>query len=299
MTEHLHPDDEATELASAYLDGEVDPAEAARVEGDPDLAARVEALRAVRQELAGAVPGPVDPELREAHLAAALAAFDEAAAEPGEAGVPEASVTSLIDVAARRTGASTRTLRLVAVAAVIALVALAVPLLASLGGGSDDDTAQASFDAASDDARAEADSEGGQAEPRVDSEEGAGVGPPSPAAGSADGATSTTLPSTAFSYRADLGSYASLDELEDAARAALGGEATGEGPALAGRDAQAVQCAGDVSARLAPERAEIDLVAPARLEGRTVAVLVSTTDDRTVLTVLDAGDCSVVATRDL
>lgn len=53
MTPPFDPD----ELASAYLDGEVTPEEAALVEGDPALRARVEDLRRV----AGALGSPVPP----------------------------------------------------------------------------------------------------------------------------------------------------------------------------------------------------------------------------------------------
>ena len=65
-----HPDDE---LASAHLDGATTPEEAARVESDPALLARVEVLRSVRAAVA--LPDrPVDPARRDAAIAAALAA---------------------------------------------------------------------------------------------------------------------------------------------------------------------------------------------------------------------------------
>lgn len=69
-------EDELDLLASAYVDGEATPEEVALVERDPDLLARVEAMRAVGGRL-GAVPEP-PPALKEQHLAAALSAFDTA-----------------------------------------------------------------------------------------------------------------------------------------------------------------------------------------------------------------------------
>jgi hypothetical protein len=66
--------DDLTSLASAYLDGEATAGEIASVEGDAEALAEVERLRQVR-----AVVGDVDPPVisaREAHLAAALGAWD-------------------------------------------------------------------------------------------------------------------------------------------------------------------------------------------------------------------------------
>jgi hypothetical protein len=72
MADHDEFDD--TELASAYLDGEVSEVERARVEGDASLLAEVERLRTVRAAL-GDVP-PASSATREAAIAAALSAFD-------------------------------------------------------------------------------------------------------------------------------------------------------------------------------------------------------------------------------
>ena len=119
MTDH----DPLDELASAHLDGATSPEEAAQVAADPALQARVEELRAVRDAVA-AVP-PVDPARRDAAIAAALAAFEEAGPpEPGRS----ASVTSLTEVAARR-GRSARARRWLGAAAVIALLVALVPLV--------------------------------------------------------------------------------------------------------------------------------------------------------------------------
>jgi|GEM_PF-926036 len=75
------------ELVSAYLDGEAAPDEVAMVEASPELMTRVEELRAVSTQLSAPIAPP--PAQKEAHLAAALSAFDDmfagAAAEPADA----------------------------------------------------------------------------------------------------------------------------------------------------------------------------------------------------------------------
>jgi hypothetical protein len=81
-----HDEFDASELASAYLDGEVSDDERARVESDAALVAEVERLRRVRAAL-GDVPSASAPS-REAAIAAALSTFDEQhttdAERPGE-----------------------------------------------------------------------------------------------------------------------------------------------------------------------------------------------------------------------
>jgi hypothetical protein len=62
------------ELASAYLDGELEAAERATVENDPDVMAMVDSFTRVRTELN--TPQPVDDAARSAAVAAALAEFD-------------------------------------------------------------------------------------------------------------------------------------------------------------------------------------------------------------------------------
>jgi hypothetical protein len=61
-------------LASAYLDGDVTPAERAQVEDNPDLTREVEQLRLVRATLADDEPPMIS--MRERHLAGALDAWD-------------------------------------------------------------------------------------------------------------------------------------------------------------------------------------------------------------------------------
>lgn len=62
------------ELISAYIDGATTPEETARVDADPELRAAADRLRALAGEV-GRVSRPT-PEMRSAHLAAALYAFD-------------------------------------------------------------------------------------------------------------------------------------------------------------------------------------------------------------------------------
>jgi hypothetical protein len=75
MTMDVDGMDPLDELASAYLDDEVTPTERARVEGDPMLLQRVEALRAARHVLASDLPLP-PPGLEDAQLERAIALAD-------------------------------------------------------------------------------------------------------------------------------------------------------------------------------------------------------------------------------
>jgi hypothetical protein len=124
------------ELACGFLDGELAPADRARVEADPELMALVDRLRAVSD----AVAAPVEPlaeDRRAAMLAAALAAAP-AGAEAG-ATASGSSVVSLDQARARRSGRAARAVGgALAAAAAVGLVALFV---ARDTGGDDTDTA--------------------------------------------------------------------------------------------------------------------------------------------------------------
>ena len=145
MTDAPLPPDAADELASAHLDGAATDAERARVEADRSLQARVQALAAVRAAVR--TPVPVDDARREAALAAALAAAEE----PGGVLAPAGSSTTapVVPLAARwRSAGRDRRLRYLAVAAAVAVVALAVPVLDRLGAEDDEaDTASVALDA--------------------------------------------------------------------------------------------------------------------------------------------------------
>jgi hypothetical protein len=142
--------DDLTELASAYLDGDVTAAERARVDGDSELLAEVDRLRSVRFLL-----GDVEAQsisIREAQLAMALDVWDRLPAtertgarrDATPAGIDAAAVAGAASVTAptpingRRRTTSTRWLT-GAAAALVLVLAGGVAL--QLGTGTDDDSA--------------------------------------------------------------------------------------------------------------------------------------------------------------
>jgi hypothetical protein len=142
--------DDLTELASAYLDGDVTADERARVDGDSELLAEVDRLRSVRFLL-----GDVEAQsisIREAQLAMALDAWDRLPAtertgarrDATPAGIDAAavagaaSVTAPTPISGRRRTTSTRWLTGAAAALVLVL---AGGVARQLGTGSDDDSA--------------------------------------------------------------------------------------------------------------------------------------------------------------
>jgi hypothetical protein len=145
--------DELTLLASAYLDGEVDAAERARVEGDPELLAEVERLRAVRALIGDTEPSPIST--REELLANALDAWDRLpAAERNRDATPRAldrsvhpgaaaaasSITAPTSLADRRRATLNRRLLGAAAAIVLVLGAGIVAQVVTSDSSDDDDT---------------------------------------------------------------------------------------------------------------------------------------------------------------
>lgn len=120
------PDDARDELVSAVLDDEADDATRARVASDPELTARLEQMRAVR-DLVAAPVAPLDEvtgrRLREA-------ALDEAHGSPAVVAATASRDTH------RRTPPAARWL--VSAAAVVLLVLVAIPVLGSLPTNDDD-----------------------------------------------------------------------------------------------------------------------------------------------------------------
>ncbi|MET0727263.1 MAG: hypothetical protein ABWZ76_03080 [Acidimicrobiales bacterium] len=289
MTDH-DPNHELDELASAHLDGLSTPAEAARIDADPALQARVAAMATARQAVA-AGGAPVDPVRRQRAIDAALEAFDAGIHQEGRP--PEAGVTSLIDVAAKRTGASSRTLRLLA-AAVVAVLAISVPLLARLADGDSDDeqetaALEADVDSTVDRESAAIETTGG--------EEPAEAGPDlaeDAAASESSGDRSSTPVRAGL-----LGSFEDLDELAAALRPVPVGT-TGEPTSTApGFEATPASCT-DERLALAAGDTVLVLTGQATLGGRAVEVVVYAEPGREPrLRVLDSSDCAVVADRPL
>ena len=114
------------ELASAYLDGEATAEERLRVEADPALLARVDALSAVRDAIRTEVV-PVPAEARDWAIAAAIAA----AASPRRGPTDE-----LAEVRARRSGRDTRWIKIAGIAAAVLLAVASIPLLSRIGDSS-------------------------------------------------------------------------------------------------------------------------------------------------------------------
>jgi hypothetical protein len=128
-------DRNAVELASAYLDGEATAAERALVESDAALMALVERLRQVRYAVADVPPAP--PSVRDAAIAAALAAFDElpVGAAPPEQPVAPPKVASL----ERRR--QMRQMQILTAAAAAAVLVIGGFVVANRGGDDDASTA--------------------------------------------------------------------------------------------------------------------------------------------------------------
>ena len=255
MTDHHDPDD----LASAHLDRATTPDEAARIAADPVLQARVDALRAVR----AAVQQPVDadPEAREAALAAALAAFDE---ELAPSVARPATVTPIIP----RRGLSPTARRVLGAAAVVAVLALLVPLLAQ--STDDDSSGDATFE-----------------------ETGAAIGGADRAtsdAGTAEDAAAATS-TTDLAAARDLGAYDDLDALLDAlARDSAGFTPPGGESGTGGPNQRSSPC--PVTAATSGSDVGVAVVA-----GRNVVVAVLRSDKGFRLLVLDAETCEVLADR--
>lgn len=289
-TDPLDPADPLEALASAHLDGDTTEAEAARVAGDPELAARVAALAAVRTALR-ADPGPVDAARREQSILAALAAFDQDDAA-GAASDPTARRHHPVAARIPRRGISRRQLQLVGAAAVAVLLALAVPLLARLGSDRSDDLATSGLDESST-----------AVDQRASTEDAAG-GAHADAPRSAE----------AYATSGELGSFDDLAALTVAVRSAIAAAGvvppptstpTPTAPAVGSSEGDSdTDTAADTAAAdcgTAPgEAGPTVLSAVAALDGRPVLVSVhERPTGAQELVVVDAADCSVVSTTAL
>jgi hypothetical protein len=128
------------ELASAYLDGELDPTQRAAAAADPDVAAAIDSFARVRAAI-----GEVDPPstgTKNAALAAALAEFDAVHGANSAAGAGSAPAAEIVSLQSRRQR-TFRVLTGVAAAAVIAVVGIAA---LSSTRGQDNDLASSATD---------------------------------------------------------------------------------------------------------------------------------------------------------
>jgi hypothetical protein len=230
--------DSDIELASAYLDSALDPADQAQVEGDARLMAVVDQLRAVR-----AIVGHVDDapiSVREHHLATALEVWDR---------LP-APVTAPIPLADRRDRRRPRWNTLAAAAA--AVVVVGGGIVAVTARSSDDDSSD-SLTASESDAPDASTAAGAAPEVAAEQLEVAGIPVTVPAAAAPTGEAArddeaADLAAEAPPADGGLDVLEDQQDLADFARFALGveagpdaetagteqafeGDATGEGPA--------------------------------------------------------------------
>ncbi len=268
MTDHH---DHLDELASAYLDGELSDAEQARAAIDEALLERADRLARVRDTLRSATIA-LDQEQRDRAVEAALVAFDDhrGASSGGEGG---AAVGDLASAARRRV--SRRTLRLTGVAAAVALLALAVPLLGQLDSGSNDLQVAGPAETAEDmSLRSDADAAGAVPE------------------------ALTAAPAVGLDH---LGPFADMGELEDAVRARLAALAdSGGGSAAYGSGATDGEGAAGPCADQWGDPDAVTFAALAELDGQSVLVLVRHDGqaERTLVT-FDVATCDVLATQRL
>ncbi len=219
-------------LVSAVLDGDASPDEAERVASDPRLAARLEQVRAVAAAVGGPVP-LVDPAVREAHLAAALAEARRLAADPPAATgtaapSPPPPVADLAAARDRRRPVASRVLLSVAAALLVVVAAGTVLVrLADLGGSgggdevateSDDRSSAESLGAVEGGADDGADSSG-DAAPSASDEAGAGEGTSTPT--TTAGAPSSATGSGVDPDLVSLGTFAKGEDLTAAVRGRL------------------------------------------------------------------------------
>ena len=157
-------------LVSAVLDGVASPDDVARVAGDPALRARLERFRSVARAVGGPVP-LVDPVVRDAHLARAVAALasDRAAGDAPAATAPPAAPRVVptpppppSDLAAARARRQRRLGHVVlSVAAALVLIAAAGALVLRLGDTTRSSSSDEAATATAPDAAAESGDGGG------------------------------------------------------------------------------------------------------------------------------------------
>ncbi|MBI2709844.1 MAG: zf-HC2 domain-containing protein [Actinobacteria bacterium] len=281
MNDHL-PDDE---LASAYLDGETDADERARVESSPRLLGRVAELQSVSERLAGEQPILTDAD-RQRLLAAALAAADREAT--GEDDRTIARPLTALAAERRRTRGRPRWLPPPAIAAAV-LVILMVTGIALIATGRGRGDGRGDLRAA------------GRAGGAGSTERSAG-GPPTTPAGRQQNAPPSNVPELP-----DLGRFGGRQELTRALasvepgtlarRNAPGSTTTPEGSGTAQLPRAITRC--DQVLRSSPGRAlgPALAAASATLSGRPVLILSNPVQGsrppKTQLSVVDPTSCVV------
>jgi negative regulator of sigma E activity len=245
------------ELLSAYLDGEATPEDAARIERDPELLARVGELAAVRDAVRSDVPA-VDDATREATLARVLSEFEHEA--------PPAVLTTTTQLARRRRDPG-RVLATAAAAVIaIALLGGAIGMLSRESSGGDDSSADAGAGLSTSLAEDGEQQQPGDADAEAYS-----------SAEAAEQGSNGPLRTAA----ASLGSFADEEQLRQAVRSRLLSPAPGED---AGEDDS-----------LAPEdRAPIRIESACSAPDGTRTIHVADLSGRSVLVVVTEGDLALV-----
>lgn len=259
--------DEHDELASAYLDGEATDDERARVDGDPDLLARVDELRRVREAVATPTAAP-SARARDDAIAAALHA------------------STVVDLGAER---ARRRLRIASIAAAVLIVIGAAGLVirsASTNSTKTSATAAAGSTASPADSRSENQATGGTS----GAENIPGAFPLQGRDALGDFTDRSALAEAATTRVRDR---LSVDH----------GKRTADAPS--GSASQSAASANDaaiappICAVSAPPTAVAEVyAASASLDGRPVQLDVfSTTDDSLILVVTDAATCAQLFTQ--
>lgn len=253
--------DRTDELASAYLDGELDEAERALVQGDPALLARVEELRAASEAVA-APTAPLPPAAGDDLVAGAL----RAGAVPAPRRSPWRSRLPSPAAAA-------------AAVLVVLLAGLTLVFITQLGSGRND---------AADEHSAGGGESGGADEDLREPQEGGATSSTNSAAASPSDRPLGQGPS--------LGAFATDDELRAAlGRVGLGRLARDAGPEpnAAERPTPLDRCADAVGAQLA-QPGQLAGAATATVAGQPVLVFHHRLDDdRDQLSVADPVTCAI------
>ena len=263
------------ELASAYLDGELDTTERVAAAADPNVMAAVDSFARVRAAL-GQVE-PVVESTRTAAIAAALAEFDAIHATTSLAAMPAAATARVISMQSRRM----RTYRvLTGVAAALVVGVVAVAALNSSNSDSDQSTSAIEATAAP----AAVESPADEAVPKAADSDDAGL---VPAAGDVL-AERTAAEVPAIDSSQELTQYASGLELAASTAAPPAGTPTTDTPTLAAADT----AAGGAAAQ--PSCITSDQVVLGAIVFQGESAFAVRDDSTGALQAIDAVDCRVL-----